>query len=101
MLIVKKKNFKNLVNKPLLLIDKNKAYGLIKLNPPIEIGEKEFKQLRPLHLISDEEKKKWGFKGRLYAYTFEIITKFKKPIPIKIPKGAQTFVDIKNIKFNN
>ncbi|MEM2174144.1 MAG: hypothetical protein QXI58_00765 [Candidatus Micrarchaeia archaeon] len=93
-IIVKKKQFKGLINQPLLLVSGNKAYGIIKLESPIKINKTLFDKLYPIHLITEEERKKWGFNFPLYLYPIEILELFEKPKKIKVPKGTQTFFNL-------
>ena len=96
-LIVKKRLFKNMLNRDLYLVDNEKCYGLIRLTKAYPITREEFEKLRAKHKISDEEAKEWwGDFTKLYAYEFEF-KPYKEPKPIKLPKGAQTFV--KRIEF--
>jgi len=98
-LIVKKKKFKTDPKEPLVLLEGNKALGVIWLKAPKAINYQEFKGLFDRHKIKDEERKKWwGDVFPLYAYEFTI-KKYSKPKMVKIPKGVQTFVNIKNVEF--
>lgn len=101
-LIVKSKKFTSHIGEPLFLLEDKLCWGIITLKEPYEISFEEFVKLRDRHQISDEEAfKRWGWKkdAPLYAYEFEIEEIFDPPIPVKIPKGVQVFVDAKNIKF--
>lgn len=93
-LIIKQKEYKKMVNKPLLLVSKDKAYGIIKLEKPFKIGKKEFIELFPFHLVTEEELKEWNFRFPLFAYPFQIIKLFKKPKKVKVPLGVQTFFEV-------
>jgi len=97
-LIIQNKNYKEMVNIPLYLIEDNLCYGVIKLEEPKLITLQEFKELQDKHKITDEERQKlWSSKEILFSYSFEILKTFPEPIPIIIPKTTQTFVE--NIEF--
>jgi len=103
-LIVKSKKFTSHINEPLYLLQDKLCFGIITLKEPYEISPEEFKKLRDKHQITDEEAfKHWGWKedAPLYAYEFRIDEQFEPPIPVKLPKGIQVFVDAKNIKFQD
>ena len=92
-LIIKAKNYKNMINKPLYFMDKDYSYGILRLKKPKLISLKEFRQLADKHMITEEERKKWwGDNTKLYAYEFDILDKFEDPKPVEIPAGVQTFV---------
>lgn len=94
-LIIKAKNFPNMTRIPLILVDKNYAYGVIKMRPADEISKQQFEELELRHKITDEEsKKRWGDTDSFYSYEFEWIERYKKPQTIKVPHGVQTFFGI-------
>jgi len=97
-LIVKTKNFKKHIKEDLILLSGNKAYGIIYLEEPKKISKEEFDKLVDKHKISQEEYEDWNWKEPLYAYEFRF-SKFNVPIPVKIPKGVQIFVNIDKVKF--
>lgn len=98
-IIIKKKKFKTDPKEPLYLIENKLCWGLIYLGTPIEIGPEDFKHLQDKHLVSDEERKKWwGDSFPLYSYQVRSET-WAIPQPVSLPRGIQTFVDAKNIKF--
>lgn len=89
------------LNKPLLLVEKKKALGYIKLTRVIEIhGIREFDKLYRLHRITPTERKLWwsGYKI-YYGYTIKPIKFFKQPKLIEYPTGPQVFIKPENIKF--
>jgi len=98
-LIVKSRNFVNMVLKPLFLIDSEHCYGIIKLEPAEPITAKEFEKTFEQHRITKNEAKEWwGDYDELYAYKFKWIQKFDTPMPIKYKKGTQTFADAVEFK---
>jgi ribonuclease BN (tRNA processing enzyme) len=101
-LIIKSKKFTSHIGEPLYLIEDSLCYGIITLKEPYEIDYDTFVRLRDRHQVSDKEAfERWGWdkKAPLYAYEFSIDAIFDEPIPVKIPRGVQVFVDAKNIKF--
>ena len=91
-LIVKAKEFPEMINKALILVS-DKIYGIIKLKKPEEISLKEFRQARNNHLISEEERLKWWPDAtKLYAYKFTRLKMFKEPKDYTPKKGIQTFI---------
>ncbi len=97
-LIIKKKRF-NTEGKSFVLLEGKKALGIIILGKAVEIGVEDFTHLKKRHQISEEERKKWwGDAWPLFSYNFKF-NAFKKPKDVKIPRGVQTFVDMKNVEF--
>ena len=93
-LIVKSRIFKNMLDKPLYLLDNEFCYGIIKLTNVKKINLKEFEELGDKHKITEAEREKWwDDKNELYAYEFEWVEHFPEPKPAVVPKGAQTFVE--------
>jgi len=99
-LIIKAKNYKNMTDRTLFVCDNRYVYGVIRLHPPHKISLKEFKERQHLHLVSDEEAKKWwGNRKEFWEYSFEWIDKFEEPKRWKWVPGTQTFID--KIEFIN
>lgn len=98
-IIVKSKYFESALNRPLLLIQQKEAIGIIYIDDIKEISLKEFNRKRNLHLITDQERKKW-WPNKKILYEYHISKKyiFAAPIPIKYPTGPQVFININNIK---
>jgi len=92
-LIIKARRFPDMTLKPLILVSGDLAYGVIKLKTPTEIDLDKFFDLAKGHLISEVERQKWWpGKKQLYAYAFEIVTRYDKPRPVIVPRGTQTFM---------
>ena len=99
-LIVKAKNFSNMVGKLLYLIDDTYCYGIIRLKKPKQITLPMFRKLLSKHRITEEERQRWWkHKEILFAYEFDFVKRFEKPVRVKVPKGTQTFVH--DFKFLN
>jgi len=97
-LIIKAKNYKNMVGKPLYYMDDEFSYGILELKKPKQISLKEFKKLKDKHKITEQEKNKWwDGKESFYAFEFEILDRFEDPKDVEVPVGTQTFV--KETKF--
>ena len=95
-LIIKSIKFTSHINEPLYLCGE-KVYGIIKLHEPEQIDLEGFKKLQSYHLISDEERIKWwDDKQILYAYMFDKIKMFEKPLDYVKEQGIQTFIE--NVK---
>jgi len=97
--IVKSRKFTEHVNKPLYLLGNGFVYGIISLKEPEEISLEDFKRLKNLHLVSEEERERW-WKGKktLYFYKVDVLKRFPEPIRVEIPRGVQTFVSVEKIK---
>lgn len=95
--IVKVKHFKEKVNMPLILVSGKSAYGVIKIRPPELITLTQFSTYRDLHQITDKERQEWWpGKNSFWMYPLDLITKYKKPRPVTVPRGVQTFIaDVK------
>lgn len=92
-MIVKAKDFSDMVMKPMYLISGNQALGIIKLRPPKDMNVDEFKKHYKEHMITDKERKKWWpDTDTFYGYRFNVLEKFKEPKPYKVPSGVQTFI---------
>jgi len=97
---LKSKRFTSILDKPLLVIEKKIALGIIKLTNMREINLRDFVRLRPQHRISDAERKKWwNGKKKLYAYDIIVVKKFAHGRPVDYPVGVQGFVLPENITF--
>jgi len=97
-LIVKAKRYPTKIGRLLYVIDKDFAYGIIRLGPPSLIDVKQFKKTQEHHKVTDMERKKW-WRGKryLFSYPFTLVNKFETPRKIRLPKGIQTFV--KEVEF--
>lgn len=95
--IIKSINFKNIANKPLLLIQNKEALGIIYLDEPKKINLKEFDELYNKHKITEQERLKW-WKGKKVLYMYKIIHKkiFKRPYKIDYKQGPQVMVKPEN-----
>lgn len=94
-IIVKKRYFRNIVKQDMALITKKEGQGLmlgfIRLGAPEEIGHNQFKRLRSLHHITDEEMNEWWPNAKkFYSYTIAAFYPLRNPKQIKIPQGVQT-----------
>lgn len=98
-LIIKSKNFSRIIDRPLLLIQRKRALGIIYIDDIKEIDLQEFNQKRDLHLITDQERVKWWPNKKVF-YEYHISKKrqiFIAPIPIEYSTGPQVFVKIENV----
>jgi hypothetical protein len=92
--VIKKKYFPNMVGIPLVLVEGDKALGVIILEEPEEIeGWERFRRTRELHRVSDEEAVRWwgGF-DVLYLYPVRRVLRYKEPKSVEVPVGVQTFI---------
>lgn len=98
-LIIKSKYFPNIVNRPLLLIQKKEAIGIIYIDQIREINLTEFHKEKNEHLITEEERKKWWpNKNKFYEYHISKKQIFAAPVPIEYSMGPQVFIKLDNIK---
>lgn len=92
-LIVKSKEFSEMIQKPLYLVSDARIYGIIKLREPVKISLSQFDDLAEEHLISDKEREAWWpHYNELFSYRFNVLQMFKEPKPYSLPKGIQTFI---------
>lgn len=91
--IVKSVRFVAHIGEPIFLLSGRLCYGIIKLDSPVEIGLKEFKELAPKHLVSEEEREQWwSGKRKLFYYPVIIEKLFETPRKWKYETGVQNFV---------
>lgn len=96
--IVKSVRFTMHIGEPLFLLSDNLCYGVIKLDSPVEINLKEFRELTPKHLVSEEEREEWWpEKKKLYYYPMMVDKLFDTPRKWKYEPGVQIFV--KHVEF--
>jgi len=90
--IVKSVKFSSHIGEPLYLLSGKYCYGIITLDSPVEITLKEFRELAPKHLITEEERERWWpDKKKLFYYPFTF-QKFISPRKWKYVPGVQNFV---------
>ena len=102
---LKARKYDEMVNKPYLLVSRDKVYGVIIVR---EITENfDFEKTRKFHLVTPSQAEKFWFKSakekgttkpKLYIYLFEFHP-FANPIPYDRPEGVQTFIKAGDIKF--
>lgn len=97
-IIIKSKKF-DIIDKPLLLIQKKEALGVIYIDSIKEINLTKFNKDKKLHLVTDQERKKW-WKDKKVLYEYHISKRniFVAPVPIAYKQGPQVFININNIK---
>lgn len=97
-LIVKSKKF-DILDKIFYVLQGDKCYGTIRIRSVEPIDLKTFEATKDLHRITDLERKKWWSGTKLlYAYQFDLVTRYQPPASVKVPRGAQTFV--KDVEIN-
>jgi len=101
--IVKARHSNSYYNDPLFLITKKHGQGLvlgrIKLGKVKTISLDEFRKLRNLHLVTEEERKDWWpNRKKLFLYPIKSFVPFIPPKEVDIKKGVQTIQDISFIK---
>ena len=97
--IVKSVKFDSHIGEPLYLIEDGLVWGVITLEPPVEIKPNDLKELYPKTRITLKQAEEWGFldKDKLYLYGFKF-ERFDKPKKVEVPQGVQTFVNVENLK---
>ncbi len=91
--IVKSVKFVSHIGEPLYLLSGKYCYGIIRLDSPVEITLKEFRELTPKHFITEEERERWWpHKKKLFYYPFTIEKLFDPPRRWKPVPGVQNFV---------
>jgi len=94
--ILKGRYYKNFINKPLILVEDKKAFGIISLEEPDKIEtERDFLKTFEKHRVSKEDAFKWwGRITDLFIYPVKVWFLFSKPVLIEVPHGVQTFFSI-------
>ena len=97
--IVKSKKFVTHIGEPLYLLQNQVCYGVIRLDSPVEISLKEFSELAPKHLVSEEERKDWwsGY-TKLFYYPVIVDSRFDPPREAEYDPHAQVFVSEVKLK---
>ena len=97
--IVKSKEFRAHIGEPLYLLQNQVCYGIVRLDSPVEISLKEFNELAPKHLVSEEERKEWWLEyDKLYYYPVIIDKRFDPPRDAEYDSHAQVFVSEVKLK---
>jgi len=91
--VVKSRFFEPMFQTFHVLLSGNRAWGFIRFDKPREISLDEFRELKRLHKVTDDERETWwpGAK-RLWFYPIRDYLPFERPIKVKVPSGVQTFV---------
>lgn len=97
--IVKSKKFSAHIGEPLYVLQNQVCYGVIRLDSPVEISLKEFNELAPKHLVSEEERKEWwlGY-DKLFYYPLIVDKRFDPPRNAVYDSHAQVFVSEVKLK---
>jgi len=99
-LIVKNKSYSFISSKPLYLIDKEFAYGIIRLKAPKKVLIDTLKRFEFRHQISDDERiRRWPYSREFFIYDF-YLEKFNKPKKIEKNNEAKVFVSSVRIMSN-
>lgn len=99
-LIVKNKSYQFITSKPLYLIDKDFAYGIIRLKAPKKVLLDNFKRFEFRHQINDDERvRRWPYSKEFFIYEFNF-ERFNKPKKIAKSDEAKVFVDSLQVMSN-
>lgn len=97
--VIKSRPFK-ISGRPMLLVTKDRALGVLTLSQPREIGVAEFRRTVDLHRLDEKTRKKfWPGKKKFWAYKVLKLQVFAAPLLIRRPPGAQ--VTIRDIEFKS
>lgn len=97
--VIKSRPFK-ISGRPMLLVTKDRALGVLTLSRPREIGLAEFGRTVDLHRIDEKTRKKfWPGKKKFWAYKVLKLQVFAAPLLIRRPPGAH--VTIRDIEFKS
>ncbi len=97
--VIKSRPYK-ISGRPMLLVTKDRALGVLTLSEAREIGVAEFKRTVDLHRIDEKTRKKfWPGKKKFWAYKVLKLQVFAAPLLIRRPPGAQ--VTIRDIEFKS
>ncbi len=98
-IIIKSLPFK-ISGRPMLLVTKDRALGVLTLSEPREIGLGEFRRTVDLHRIDEKMRQKfWPSKKRFWAYKVLKLQVFAAPLLIRRPPGAH--ITIRDIEFKS
>lgn len=93
-LILRNKNYKEMVDKALYICDDRFCYGVLRLHSPFKMSKGKFEEEKNIHLVSDAEIIKWwGKKSDIWVYSFNLITKFEQPMRVEY-KGENFLKDV-------
>lgn len=97
--VIKSRPYK-ISGRPMLLVTKDRALGVLTLSQSREIGLAEFRRTVDLHRIDEKTRKKfWPGKKKFWAYKVLKLQVFAAPLLIRRPPGAQ--VTIRDIEFKS
>ncbi len=97
--LVKSKKFLAHIGEPLYLLQNQTCYGVVRLDSPVKISLKEFNELAPKHLISEEERKEWWLgHDTLFYYPVIVDARFDPPRDAVYDSHAQVFVSEVKLK---
>lgn len=92
--LVKSKRY-HMENEVLLVVEKKTAIGTVVVGPPkkITLAQFESPKNRRLHMVSDEERRRW-WKGKkeFNLYPITAVKKLRTPVKVEYKSGAQVFV---------
>lgn len=95
-LIIKPKNYEEMVDKALYVCDDRYVYGVIRLHKPVLIDDLE--EERNVHLVSDEDAGEWFEGDELWLYSFDWVKKFNQPLRADFKKGKHFTTGIEFIQ---
>lgn len=100
-MIVKTVDYSNLCDEERLICGSGLCFGTLKMKPPMEASLDELNELYPLHRITPDEIKDWGWtdKDTFFLYDLYDVSIWDKPRHADIPQGVQ-FV-IKSVKLTD
>ena len=82
----------------LLVVEKKRALGVLVLGPPRPVTLAGFRRARPLHLVTEEERRRWwARKTHFWLYPVVSRRRLRAPIPVDYPQGPQVFVRPENL----
>lgn len=89
-LILHHKLLRDFANKITYLTDDSTCYGVIKLGMPYKIDLTDFDSLQQKHLITKEELSAWWpGKEVLFAYPFDLVEVFSKPLKVQLNENYE------------
>jgi len=90
--LVKSRRYR-MEDETLLVVQRKRALGVIRLKAPTEISLSDFRRLRHRHLVTEKERKRWWpRKTVFYLYPVAYVRPLRKPIGVDYPQGPQVFV---------
>lgn len=90
--VVKSRRFR-IEDEPLFLVEDGRVLGVLVLGEPKPIDLEDFRRLRRVHRVSEEERRRWWPEHReLWLYPVRSFQPLSMPYAVDVPRGVQTII---------